>query len=116
MQSIGCAPDLILFNARVYTENPAQPWAQALAVRKHRIMAVGSDAEVLALAGDATHRIDLAGQLVLPAMDEILMMLPPRRSMRIGATAWLHRNAPVRLISSVVRHCASGTSTSGSPV
>ena len=68
MQSIGCAPDLILFNARVYTENPAQPWAQALAVRKHRIMAVGSDAEVLALAGDATQRIDLAGKLVLPGL------------------------------------------------
>ena len=68
MQSIGCAPDLILFHGRIYTEDAAQPWAQALAVRKHRIMAVGSDAEVLALADDATQQIDLAGKLVLPGL------------------------------------------------
>jgi len=68
MQSIGCAPDLIFFNGRIYTENPAQPWAQAIAVRKHRIMAVGADAEVLALADGATERVDLAGKLVLPGL------------------------------------------------
>ena len=32
MERIGGAPDLIFYNARIYTENPAQPWAQALAV------------------------------------------------------------------------------------
>ncbi len=68
MESIGCAPDLIFCNGRVYTENPVQPWAQALAVRGQRIMAVGADAEVLALADSRTEQIDLAGQLVLPGL------------------------------------------------
>ena len=68
MERIGGAPDLIFYNARIYTENPAQPWAQALAVREQRIRAVGADDEVLALAGGNTERIDLAGQLVLPGL------------------------------------------------
>ena len=58
------APDLILYNARIYTVDPTMPWAEAIAIRKHRIIAIGSNADVLALAGPATQRMDLGGRLV----------------------------------------------------
>jgi predicted amidohydrolase YtcJ len=66
MQQISCTPTLILYNARIYTQDAAQPWAQAVALGSGRILAVGADAEVLALAGAATTRIDLGGKLMLP--------------------------------------------------
>src|SRR5215213_5638006 len=62
------APDLILHNARIYTVDPTIPWAEAIAIRKHRITAIGSNADVLALAGPTTQRRDLGGRLVLPGL------------------------------------------------
>ena len=47
------APDLILHNAKVFTSDPGGLWAQAVAAEGHTIQAVGSNAEVLALAGPA---------------------------------------------------------------
>ena len=68
MQQLPAVPDLIIFNARIYTVNPAQPWAAALAIRKHRIIAVGDDTVVCALAGAHTRQIDAGGGLILPGM------------------------------------------------
>ncbi len=59
---------VILFNGRIYTVNPAQPWAEAVAIRDERIVAVGSNEEIARLAGAATRRIDLGGRLVLPGL------------------------------------------------
>ena len=36
--------DLVVRNARIWTADPARPWATALAVRGGRIAAVGDDA------------------------------------------------------------------------
>ncbi|MCS6828314.1 MAG: amidohydrolase [Caldilinea sp.] len=66
MQTTFCTPELILYNARIYTQDVALPWAQAVAMGEGRILAVGEDAEVLALAGPQTEQIDLGGRLVLP--------------------------------------------------
>jgi predicted amidohydrolase YtcJ len=57
---------LILINGRVWTGVKAQPWAEALAVRGERIIAVGATADVRKLAGPATRVIDLKGKLALP--------------------------------------------------
>jgi predicted amidohydrolase YtcJ len=62
--------DLILTNGRVYTVDPAHPWAEAVAVRDGRILAVGADADIAALAGPRTQRIDAAGRLVLPGLTD----------------------------------------------
>jgi len=50
--------DAILTNARIWTVDPAQPEAQALAIFHGRILAVGSNAEIEKLAGKQTRRID----------------------------------------------------------
>jgi len=60
------AADLILVNGKVWTGNPKQPQAEAIAFRDGRIVAVGTTADVTALAGPATNRIDLAGRRVVP--------------------------------------------------
>ncbi len=56
---------LALVNGRVWTGNPAQPEAEAVAVADDRIVAVGSTADVRARAGGA-EVIDLGGQFLVP--------------------------------------------------
>lgn len=63
-------PDLILTNARIRTMDPARPWAQALAVGAGRILVLGSDAEIRALAGPGTRRTDAGGRLCLPGFQD----------------------------------------------
>jgi predicted amidohydrolase YtcJ len=60
------APDLIVHNAVVLTMDPDMPRASALAVTGDRFVAVGSDEDVLALAGPSTTVIDLHGNAVTP--------------------------------------------------
>ena len=62
--------DLIIYNAKIYTVDPALPWAEAVAVRDGRILAVGSESEVLGLAGPRTELIDGNGRLVLPGLTD----------------------------------------------
>ena len=64
------APDLILFNASAHTMNQAQPRAEAVAIKGTRIVAVGSSAEVRALAGPNTRQVDAKGRTVLPGFND----------------------------------------------
>ena len=66
--SDSAAPDLVLLHGRIHTQDAARSVAQALAVRGNRIVAVGSDSEVSALANRQTRTIDLKGRIVLPGM------------------------------------------------
>ena len=56
--------DLVLTNGAIYTVDASRPWAQAVAVRGGRLVAVGTDAEAVALVGPATRRVDLGGRFV----------------------------------------------------
>ncbi len=62
--------ELIVTNARILTMDDDNPTAEALAVENGRILAVGSGAEIAALAGPATKRIDAKGGSVLPGFIE----------------------------------------------
>lgn len=62
----GTAPSRVLFNAKIHTLDPAMPMAEAVAISGGRIVAVGGKAEILALAGPATERIDAAGMCLVP--------------------------------------------------
>ena len=61
---------LILLNGRVWTEDPARPLAQAVAVDGPRILAAGSDADIRKFAGATTRIVDLHGRLVLPGFND----------------------------------------------
>jgi predicted amidohydrolase YtcJ len=58
--------DIIVVHGRVYTENPRQPWAQAVAIQHGKIVAVGDDPEIERLRGMGTKVINAGGRLVLP--------------------------------------------------
>jgi predicted amidohydrolase YtcJ len=60
--------DLIVFGARITTQNPAQPEASALAVKRERIYAVGSGAEILSLKDGNTRIIDAEGRRLIPGL------------------------------------------------
>lgn len=64
------APDAVIVNGRVFTANAERPWAEALAVRGDRIVAIGSTAEIAALAGPDTTRHDAAGRTVIPGLND----------------------------------------------
>ncbi|MGH8242225.1 MAG: hypothetical protein ACRETY_02620 [Steroidobacteraceae bacterium] len=59
-------PSLVLRNARVITIDPGQPAAEAIAIAGERIFAVGSNADIDALASAGTKTVDLAGSAVVP--------------------------------------------------
>ena len=68
----GTAPatptDLVLVGGRVITLDADSRVAEAVAVRGAHVAAVGTDAEIAALVGAETRRIDLAGRAVTPGL------------------------------------------------
>ena len=62
--------DLVIINAEIYTVDAARSWAQALAVRKGRIVYVGNNLDVKDYVGEKTRIIDLEGRLLLPAFHD----------------------------------------------
>ena len=60
----------VLLNGSVYTVNPKQPWAQAVAVRGDQIIYVGSNQGARAYVGKGSRAIDLKGKLLLPGFVE----------------------------------------------
>lgn len=64
------APDSILFNGKIFTSDAAHPYVQALAVRGERVVATGTTAQIEALAGRRTKRIDLGGRTVIPGIND----------------------------------------------
>jgi predicted amidohydrolase YtcJ len=62
------AVETILTNARIYTVNAKQPWAEALAIRGGKIVAVGSNKEMASYRGPFTKTIDAQQHLVLPGL------------------------------------------------
>lgn len=58
--------ELILHNGNIWTVNGREPRAEAIAIARGRILAIGSDADVLALATPMTKKIDLGEKTVLP--------------------------------------------------
>jgi predicted amidohydrolase YtcJ len=59
-------PVLAIVNARVWTNDPRRPWADALLVRGEHLLAVGSSAELRKRAGGGATVIDASGRLVVP--------------------------------------------------
>ena len=58
--------DLVVTNARIYTANRAQPWADALASAGGRVRAVGARRDVEPLINQGTRVIDAGGRTVIP--------------------------------------------------
>jgi predicted amidohydrolase YtcJ len=62
--------DLIVHNAHIWTVNPKQPQAEALAVLNGRFVAVGSEAAVMRWQGPHTLVVDAKGNRLLPGFND----------------------------------------------
>jgi len=63
-------PDLILYNGNLYTQDSKVPEASAIAIRNGKILAVGDDTDIRALATPDTKVVDLEGRRVLPGLTD----------------------------------------------
>jgi len=73
--AVGCAdpaqpPADVVFRGRVYTVEPAQPWAEAVAVTGDRISFVGSAAGAAPFIGSDTEVVDLGEGMLLPGFQD----------------------------------------------
>jgi len=62
--------DLILYNGDIHTMNPAAPRGQAIAIAGDRVLAVGGNDEIRALAAPPGKTIDLRGRTVTPGFTD----------------------------------------------
>ncbi len=62
------APTMILHHGKIVTVDGSFRIVSAMAIENERISAVGDDAAILALKGDATQVVDLRGRMVLPGL------------------------------------------------
>lgn len=60
--------DVAYINGNIYTLDEGNPRAQAIAARNGRLVAVGSNEEALAAAGDQAEVIDVGGATILPGL------------------------------------------------
>jgi predicted amidohydrolase YtcJ len=64
------AADVIIQNARIWTVDPSQPEAQAVAVLGDRIVAVGTPRQVEVWRGPHTREVDAGGRRLLPGFND----------------------------------------------
>ena len=82
--------DLLLVNGRVFTGDSAAPWAESVAITGSRIVAVGANAELSLLRGNARRVIDMHGRLVVPGINDAHVHKPSENAadnVEVGASA-----------------------------
>jgi predicted amidohydrolase YtcJ len=62
--------DAVYTNAKIYTVDAGNSWAEAMAVTDGKIVAVGSDQEIAAYASDATASHDMQGRMIMPGIHD----------------------------------------------
>jgi predicted amidohydrolase YtcJ len=62
----GAADERIFFNAKIFTAEPERPYAEAIAIRGDKIVAVGAYPEVAKSVSTAAERVDLHGKTLFP--------------------------------------------------
>lgn len=62
------APGQIFHHGKIVTVDSQFRTVEAMAIRDGRLVAVGTNAEILRLAGSGTEQVDLGGKMVLPGL------------------------------------------------
>src|SRR5581483_3613048 len=60
------ADERVLYNAKVFTGEPEHPYAEAVAIRGDKIVAVGNRGDVSKAVSSGAEMIDLKGNLLMP--------------------------------------------------
>ncbi len=64
-------PDTIVVGAKVFTVDAENSWVEAFAVSEGTIVATGTTAEIEALAGPGTRRVDAGGRMIMPGIVDV---------------------------------------------
>jgi len=107
----GLPASLIVRNAVVYTVDPSEPWAQAVVIRDHRILAVGSNETAMQWAGEETRIIDAGGRLVLPAFGDAHIH-PVMGGLGLAQCS-MHEGKSIEEYLQIVRDCIASSSGNG---
>lgn len=62
--------DMVIHGAKIFTGDPFQPFTNALAIKGGRVLATGTDADILPLASKTTQTIDAGGRTVIPGLND----------------------------------------------
>ncbi len=106
--------DLLFTGGPVYTADPTGPrWAEAVAVREGRVLAVGTAVELADLRGPQTEVVDLAGRLLLPGFTEshVHFIELALRAVQVDATTAVSAHEVAGMVSDALaqrRDAASG--------
>jgi predicted amidohydrolase YtcJ len=61
-------PQSIVITGKIWTGNPEQPWAEAVAIQGEKVIAVGTRDDAAKAVGEAARTIDAGDGLVVPGM------------------------------------------------
>lgn len=64
----GVADERVLYNGKIFTGEPEHPYAEAVAVRNDKIVAVGNFTEVSKAVAKSAELIDLKGNFLMPGL------------------------------------------------
>jgi predicted amidohydrolase YtcJ len=70
LSSFAQTADLVYSNAEIYTMDPLQPWANAVAIQGNKFIAVGSNEEIGKFVGKNTVVVDLQGRMAMPGIHD----------------------------------------------
>lgn len=68
--AFGQTPELILYDGKIFTGDTSRPYAEAIAISRNRITAIGSNEEIHRLAARTTRLIDLDDHIVVPGFND----------------------------------------------
>jgi len=71
-------PPIVIHHAKIFSGVAGRPFAEAIAIRGDRIVAVGTNDQILSAAGPSTRRIDAGGRLVVPGFNDAHTHLGPQ--------------------------------------
>lgn len=95
-QELSEGGEVLLRGGRIFTNDPGQPWCEALLVRGRHIVATGTSEAVASQAGGAARTIELGGRTVIPGFNDAHMHHTPApwasrchlTAPRAGTTSW----------------------------
>ncbi len=68
--TLHAAPSIVILGGRIFTNDPAKPFVEALAIEGNKIVAVGTDDQIQALGDANTRRIRVNGAVVIPGIND----------------------------------------------
>ncbi len=89
------SPDIIIYNGEILTMEQSPAQIEALAIKGEYIVAVGTESDILTMAGSDTQFIDLEGRTLLPGFNDA-------HSHHIGDRSYVNQSSSEEVIESLL--------------